>query len=149
VFPTSTSTSRWLRLSPSVVLGTNLQRRSDVVLDQPLVDKIHAPSTNLSSRGFFGCRHSVLLENTHSSQMYSFRRSMPDLQTAGCPRVTSDLCPASLTLRFDRVHRQAYDLVSYRIWIDCRFVRERHCCSPVEEPTTFTPPVFPFATTRT
>jgi hypothetical protein len=38
--------------------------------------------------------------------------------------------PSLSSLRFDRVHRQAYDLVSYRIWIDCRFVHTKALLFP-------------------
>jgi len=98
-----------------------------------------------SSRGFLGTRHSVLLENTHSSQMYSFHLSMPDPQTAGCPCVTSDLCPASLPSDLTE------STARHTIWWVIVFgstvglSTRRHYCSPVEEPATYVAPVFPFA----
>jgi hypothetical protein len=53
VFPTVPSA---FQLSYNV--GTNLRRRSDAVLDQPLVDKIHTPPVSIfKAHGRMGYRH--------------------------------------------------------------------------------------------
>jgi len=128
-------------------LAQNLRRRSDFVLDQPLADKIHAPPTHPFEPWFF--RHpSFRFTRKHPLFADVFLSSV-NAGPSNCwlPSCYLGPLPSLSSLRFDRVHRQAYDLVSYRIWVDQRFAlaHERHYCSPVEEPATFMPPIFPFA----
>jgi hypothetical protein len=74
------------------------------VLDQPLVDKIHTPSVNLSRLTVGWVIVTSPFRNTHFSQMYSFRMAMPNPMTAGCSRLTSNLYQLLFTKRYGEDH---------------------------------------------
>jgi len=99
VFPTIPSAFQL-----SYYVGTNLRRRSDTVLDQPLVDKIHTPSANLSKLAVGWVIVTSPFRNTHFSQMYSFRMAMPNPMTAGCSRLTLNLYQLLFTKRYSEDH---------------------------------------------
>jgi hypothetical protein len=114
-------------------LAQNPQRRSDAVLDQPLVDKMHSPSTVPSRPVVLWVSVIPSFEHTHSSQMYfsvNQRRTLELLVALG---VTSDLFPASLPS--DMTEITARHTTVNRIWID-RILHRRPRCSPFEEPVT-------------
>jgi hypothetical protein len=91
--------------------GTYLRRRSDVVLDQPLVDKIHTPSVITVDHGFSGHRHCSGLRNTHSSRMYTFLKVNAEPSNCWLLLVrTSNLYQPLLTQRYSRDQCQAYSL---------------------------------------
>lgn len=88
----------------------NLRRRSDLVLDRPLVDKIHTPSV-IEDHGWLGYRRSVLLRRTHSSRMQSFGSNAGP---SNCWLLllpwNSNLYQPLFTQKRNEDHRQADDL---------------------------------------
>jgi hypothetical protein len=78
VFPVLLFISRKMRPQPPITLAHNLRRRSDAVLDQPLVNKIHSPSTDPPRPVVLWAPVVPSFENTHSSQIYfSVNRRRP------------------------------------------------------------------------
>lgn len=93
-------------------LAQNLRRRSDAVLDQPLIDKIHSPSTHPFGLVVLWAPVIGSFENAHSSQTYFSviqRRTLELLVALG---VTSDLFPASLPFRYHRVSLARHTVVT-------------------------------------
>jgi len=82
----------------------NLRRRSDAVLDQRLVDKIHSPSTNPPRPVVLWAPVIPFLENTHLTQMYFYGQSMPTRELLVALDVISDLFPASLPSGMTEFH---------------------------------------------
>jgi len=118
------------------------------MLDQ-FLDQIHAPSTNSPFVEPWSFGHpSLRFTQKHPLFADVFLPSV-NAGPANCwlPLILAHLgpLPSLSSLGYDGVHCQARDLVSDRIWIDCRFSHKRHYCSSFEEPATFMPPVFPFA----
>jgi len=113
--------------------GTNLRRRSDAVLDQPLVDKIHAPSATGVAVAKVN-RHRILLGNTHSTQMYSFGDVNAGPPNCWLLLVSEYLepLPASHCQKTVVESMPGIRLVSRRIWIDNRLAR---CVADPSGPT--------------
>lgn len=93
------------RQKPPTTLAQNLRRRSDAVLDQPLVDKIHSPSTVPSRPVVLWALVIPSFEHTHSSQMYFSVNQCRTLELLVALGVTSDLFPASLPSDMTDLHR--------------------------------------------
>lgn len=102
-------------MKPPTTLARNLRRRSDAVLDQPLVDKIHSPPTNFTSPWFFG-HPSSLFSKTPTLRRCISPSIDADPRTAGCPWCDLGPFPSFSPFRYVRVSLVRHTTVN-RIWI--------------------------------
>jgi len=132
-----------MRQKPPTTLAQNLQRRSDAVLDQPLVDKIHSPPTAPSRPVVLWAPVTRSFENTHLSRTYFSVIQRRTLELLVALDVISDLFPASLPSDLTEFTAR-HTTCENHVWID-HFCVRGHAIPPSRNQLLFTTMIFPFA----